>query len=157
MKNHVWRPLYVVLGLVAAILLARAFLVPQDFGSQEAGYMYGWYRQGNIQEWREQPGRYQGAAAGCGDCHLQGEALGVSAHAAIACENCHGPAGNHPDDPPALTLDRSRELCLRCHARLPYPSSGRSLIPGIEPDRHNPGMACIECHDPHQPSLEGMR
>ena len=40
MKSHVWRPLYVVIGIVAAILLFRMFYVPEDFGSGEYGFMY---------------------------------------------------------------------------------------------------------------------
>jgi predicted CXXCH cytochrome family protein len=155
-KNHVWRPLYVFLGIVALILVARVFLVPDDFGTHEAGYMYGWYRQGNIAEWQQQPPQYRGSKADCGDCHDLAAAMAVSAHAPIQCENCHGPAQGHPEDPPALAIDRSRELCLRCHVQLPYPSSARRLIRGIDPDLHNPELACSDCHNPHQPSLEEM-
>jgi predicted CXXCH cytochrome family protein len=156
MKSHVWRPLYVVVGLVAAILLARLFVVPADFGVHEAGYMYGWHRQGNEREWQAQQVRHR-TAAWCADCHGENVAgHSASPHRAIQCENCHGPASDHPDEPPKLAVDRSRALCLRCHARLPYPTSGRSAITGIEPDEHNPAEACVSCHDPHHPNLEAM-
>jgi hypothetical protein len=52
MKNHVFMPLIVVLGIVALILIARVFLVPKDFGVGERGYMYGWHRAGNQEEWK---------------------------------------------------------------------------------------------------------
>jgi predicted CXXCH cytochrome family protein len=156
MKNHVWRPLFVVIGLIAAMLLARTFIVPADFGAHERGYMYGWHRKGNEREWQAQTVRYR-TAAYCTDCHGEkSSGLAASPHRSIECENCHGPAGSHPDDPPSLAIDRSRELCLRCHARLPYPTSGRDAIPGIEPQAHNPGEACSSCHDPHHPNLEEM-
>lgn len=156
MKNHVWRPLFVVLGIVAVILFGRLFLVPSDFGVHETGYMYGWYRQGNIAEWKAQEGKYR-FSQGCSECHEERTAaLATSPHAMIPCENCHGPALDHPENPEKLSIDRGRPLCLRCHAPLPYPSSGRSAIAGIDPDAHNPGQECSGCHDPHHPNLEEM-
>lgn len=156
MKNHVWRPLIVVLGIVAAILLARLILVPSDFGVHDTGYMYGWYRQGNLSEWKEQKVKYRTSGT-CSECHDdRTSALAASPHAAIPCENCHGPALDHPEKPEKLSIDRSRDLCLRCHTLLPYPSSGRSNIAGIDPNAHNPGEECSGCHDPHHPNLEEM-
>jgi hypothetical protein len=49
---HVLRPLYVVLALAGMILIARIFVVPEDFGIHEKGYMYGWYRKANEEEWK---------------------------------------------------------------------------------------------------------
>ncbi|KIH77631.1 Cytochrome c3 [Geoalkalibacter ferrihydriticus] len=157
MKNHIWRPLYVVLALVVVILIGRAFYVPKDFGVHGGeGYMYGWYRASNVEEWKEFPSLYRSMTY-CADCHMDKTDLApTSMHGAIQCENCHGPALNHPEDPVQLTIDRSREQCLRCHARLPYPGSDRGKLSGIEPDEHNPGMSCVDCHDPHNPSLEEM-
>ena len=65
---HVLRPLYVVLALVAIILIARTFFVPKDFGIHERGYMYGWYREGNVAEWKAFRVKYQGKEY-CRDCH----------------------------------------------------------------------------------------
>lgn len=156
MKNHVWRPLFVVLGIVAAILLGRLFVVPDDFGVHEAGYMYGYHRKSNEQDWKDFKVKYR-TSVYCAECHEDKVArLSASAHEAIECENCHDPAVDHPEDPETLTVDTSRELCLRCHAWLPYPSSGRKDIPGIDPESHNPGEECSLCHNPHNPSLEDM-
>lgn len=158
MRNHVWRPLFVVMGIVALLLLVRSFLVPDDFGIGERGYMYGFHRQGNEAEWKAQPVKYRAPdAADCGGCHEQGQILAASPHALIPCQNCHGPALGHPENPPKLAIDRERTLCLRCHAALPYPDSGRGAIPGIDPEGHNPGVPCVECHNPHAPSLEEVR
>ncbi|BCR06937.1 c-type cytochrome [Desulfuromonas versatilis] len=156
MKNHVWRPLFVVIGLVVIILLIRMAYVPADFGVGERGYMYGFHRQGNEQEWKEFQVKYRGAAY-CAECHEENSSeISASGHGRIQCENCHGAAFGHPEDPESLAIDRSRELCLRCHAALVTPSSGRAQLPGIDATQHNPGMECSECHNPHNPSLEEM-
>ena len=149
---HVLRPLFVVLLVAALILIARIVFVPQDFGIHERGYMYGWHRAGNVEEWKAVKVKYQGKEY-CKDCHTeQAQQILLSPHKVIECENCHGPALEHPAEPAKLTLDRSRELCLRCHTYLSYPTSKRSEIKGIDPDKHNPGLECAGCHNPHQAS-----
>jgi len=157
MKNHVWRPLVAAGVFVILILVFRVFYVPADFGVHERGYMYGWHREGNIQEWKDVQVKYQGSDY-CNSCHPDKvEIISMTPHAVIQCENCHGPAIDHPSDPPKLEIDRSRGQCLRCHAALIYPSSGRSDIRGIDPDTHNPDMECVMCHNPHKPGLEGLQ
>lgn len=157
MKGHVWRPLYVVIGIVVIILIIRAFYVPADFGVHERGYMYGWYRTGNIEEWKNFKVKYQGGDY-CKNCHPDKiESIMKTPHAIIQCENCHGPAIDHPTEPQKLKIDRSREQCLRCHFPLPYPTSGRANIRGVDPDKHNPGIECVMCHNPHSPSPGGKR
>ena len=156
MKKHVWRPLYVILGLVAGILLFRLVYVPADFGVQEQGYTFGFHRLGNEREWKGYPAKYKGSSY-CNECHDDKvKSWEASAHAVIPCENCHGAALSHPDKPEKLTIDRTRDLCIRCHSKLYMPSSGRNDIPGIDPEQHNAGVACVDCHNPHNPSLEDM-
>jgi predicted CXXCH cytochrome family protein len=149
---HVLRPLFVVLVVAALILIARVFVVPEDFGIHERGYMFGWYRKANEEEWKAFKVKYQGKEY-CKDCHAEQEKQVLSSrHKIIECENCHGPAREHPSEPPKLTLDRSRDLCLRCHTYLPYPTSKRAEIKGIDPGQHNPGAECTGCHDSHRAS-----
>ncbi len=157
MKSHVLRPLMVTLGIVALILIARLFYVPKDFGIGERGYMYGWHRAGDEEYWKNFKVKFMGSEY-CKDCHDKNySSVKNSPHKNILCEDCHGPAVDHPSDPPKLTIDRSRALCLRCHFPLPYPTSGRSKIKGIDPETHNVGMECAMCHNPHHPNLEGLR
>ena len=160
MKSHVWRPLYVVIAFVAALLLFRYFYIPKDFGSGKHGFMYSYHRKSNEAEWMKQQVKYRDTGKQkmheyCGTCH-GGEVKTRSQdlHGIIPCENCHGPALNHPVEPRKLVIDRSRELCLRCHTNLPYTTSERKRIPGIDPSTHNPEMLCVECHNPHNPRLE---
>jgi predicted CXXCH cytochrome family protein len=155
-KEHVWRPLYVVFVIIVLSLAVRFFLVPDGFGVHERGYKYGYYRLGNIAEWESRESLFR-TVADCGDCHRQPETLAASPHVFISCQNCHGPAVGHPENPPKLAVDISRGLCLRCHAAFPYSAGGRDAIPGIDPLGHYPGGYCVGCHDPHQPRSEAAR
>ena len=152
MKNHVWRPLFVVAAIVGAILLARTLMVPGDFGIHERGYMYGWHRKSNEAEWKAYRVKYKTAEV-CAKCHRDKyNDITKSPHASISCENCHGPNYDHPKDPLGLKIDRSRALCIRCHAALPYKASPRTNIPGIDPEKHYPQAECVMCHYPHNPA-----
>ena len=151
MKSHVWRPLYIALVLAAVGLLARHFLVPTDFGVQERGYMYGLHRKSNEKEWQAVTVKYRTAKA-CIDCHRDKyQDINDSPHAGISCENCHGAINDHPKKPDYIEIDRSRGLCLRCHARLPYRGSLRGEIKGINQETHYPQAECMMCHYPHNP------
>lgn len=164
MKHVVWRPIAVVLAIVALILVARIFIVPKDFGIGSRGYRFSWHRAGNEQDWKNVEVKFKGRDY-CAQCHQDKvDSITASAHANIQCENCHGPAvqsgpdgkpiGIHPDQIAKLNVDRSRDLCLRCHnANLAYPSSGRENMMTVDPDQHNPGNACADCHNPHSPSF----
>lgn len=157
MNNHVWRPLYVALGIVVLILIVRVAVVPDDFGVHERGYMYGWYRKSNEAEWRTVSVKYR-TTVYCRECHGDKfDDIRDSPHASIMCENCHGPALGHPKDPPTMTIDRSRALCIRCHSFLPYRASGRGAIRGIDPLTHNPEAECVLCHYPHDPRRAANR
>jgi predicted CXXCH cytochrome family protein len=153
MRTHVWRPAVVAIGLVLLFFVARFFLVPADFGAHESDYVYRFYRLANEQEWREHPVGYR-TSAGCGECHQQAEFIASSPHAPINCENCHGPALQHPQEPAILTVETGRGICLRCHAGYAYRVAGRAAIPGIDPQSHFPDQSCADCHDPHRPQQE---
>jgi len=158
MKNHVLRPLFVVIAGVLALLVVRYFMVPEDFGAHESGYMYGWHRKGNEQEWKDFKVKYMQKDY-CFDCHSdKQEAIKGSPHVIISCQNCHAREGvvaaDHPDVTPKMHIDRGREQCLRCHAKLPYKGSGRMFVRGINNEEHNPEAMCVDCHNPHSPGFE---
>nr|WP_279342304.1 cytochrome c3 family protein [Geotalea sp. SG265] len=137
-------------------MIVRVVAVPRDFGIHDRGYMYGWYRLGNEKEWKNIRVKYK-TNEYCKECHREKYTeLLSSPHGRIMCEDCHGPALGHPEDPPTLTINRERKLCLRCHSRLPYKSSIRGNIRGIDPDTHNPGAECVLCHYPHNPLKEAQ-
>lgn len=151
--NHAYRPLFVVIALIAALVIARLLVVPEDFGIGDRGYMYGWHRKSNEDDWKNFTAKYK-TRDYCKDCHsLNYSTLSESPHAIIECENCHGPAVDHPSEPQKLEINKTRALCLRCHAYLPYEDSGRTVIPPINDEEHNPEMECVTCHNPHSPGL----
>lgn len=157
MKNHVLRPLFVVIAGVALLLTVRHFMVPADFGVADGGnFTYNFHRQSATDDWKDFKVKYQGRDY-CQECHEENvESILASPHADIQCENCHGPAIDHPDNPEALVIDTGRAQCLRCHAYLPYPTSQRADLPGIDPHEHNIDENCVDCHNPHNPDLENM-
>ena len=152
-----------VIVLIVSMLVFRFFYVPNDFSSGNRGFMYSYHRKSNETEWANQPAKYGTTGREklhefCAECH--GDVVKIRTeklHGTIPCENCHGPVLNHPEKPEKLDIDRSRELCLRCHTSLPYTTSERKRIPGIDPKTHNTGTPCVSCHNPHNPSLEGMK
>jgi hypothetical protein len=162
MKSHVYRPLFVVIAFVLAILAARVVFVPDDFGVHEMGYRFGWHRLGNEQEWKDFTPKFEERTY-CAECHPdKAEAAAASPHGIINCQNCHGPASRlnaegvlvkHGVDSYENERDTSRALCLRCHAAMPVPGSGRASIPAIVNSVHNPENNCVDCHDPHSPGL----
>lgn len=157
MKSHVWRPLYVVIGIIAVVLIIRGFVVPKSFGIHERGYMYGWYNKSNENYWKDFKVKYRSSEY-CKDCHSENySSIMQTPHAIIQCENCHDPAIDHPENPQKLEINKSREQCLRCHFMLPYPTSDRAKIRGIDPDKHNPCIECAACHNPHKPSLASLK
>lgn len=154
-KNHYLRPVWVVLVIGLIGFAVRQIVVPADFGIGERGFMYGFHRLGNEDEWKQFKVKYL-TKQYCKDCHVDNyEKNMLSKHKIIQCENCHGPAVEHPVDPPKLAINRERSLCLRCHAKLPYPTSKRGDIKGINPEEHYPDMECVTCHNPHMPDLGG--
>lgn len=151
MKRHVLHPLWVAIGLVGLLLVARVFLVPDDFGVHGDSFTYNFYRLSNVQEWKDFPVKYQGRDS-CTECHKDNvRSIRRSPHKRVQCENCHGPSGNHPDDVEFLPLNTQRELCLRCHAFLDYPNSARAELPAINDRMHKRRRECVECHNPHDP------
>lgn len=154
MKNHVLRPLWVTLATIAILLTVRHFMVPDDFGVNGKDFTYGFHRLSSVDDWQNFKVKYKGQQY-CQECHEENvAAINASKHLNIQCENCHGPAIDHPEDPEKLTIDTSRELCLRCHASLDYKGNPRSKIKAIDPQGHNTDTECSECHNPHNPNLE---
>lgn len=147
---------------VAGVIGARMIIVP-SFTPANNDYRYQWHRVANQQEWKDFKVKYQGSAY-CQDCHIdQYNKISASVHAKIQCENCHGAAIDHPDKPEKLIIDKSRELCLRCHASLPYRTAVYKELPQknlqlkmVNPDEHYAGenMQCVTCHDPHKANFK---
>lgn len=137
--------LVVIFGvLIAALFLARHFLVPPTFGTE------GHYRTAAIDSVMAMPTHYAGQQI-CNECHDEiVTAKSVSRHSSLACEVCHGPAAAHVEDPDSFKppAPRARGYCPLCHG---YNASRPTGFPQIDTTTHNPGKPCIACHNPHEP------
>jgi predicted CXXCH cytochrome family protein len=155
----------IVIFVIAGIIGARMIFVP-SFTSANDDFRYQWHRVANQEEWKAFKVKYQGSES-CKDCHTdQYNAVAASVHAKVSCESCHGPAIDHPDNPAKLAIDKSKDLCLRCHTNLPYRAGQYKELPKgaiqlkmVSPDEHNPGtgVQCIACHDAHKAAFKWER
>ena len=105
----------------------------------------------------------------CGVCHTTGynpdghqDALegiiGTWTFPGIQCEECHGPGSRHSEDPYGvrMVVDRSSQLCGRCHIR----GNPAQIDASNGFVRHHEqfeelfnskhfAISCVTCHDPH--------
>jgi hypothetical protein len=150
-NRHALRVFLLVGLILVGAVVARTALVPKTFGE------HGHFRFAAIEEARQIPTHLAGSAV-CDDCHADIVALhDKDAHTGVACESCHGPGLAHAEAGGDSTIRRPdrRESCLVCH-RLMLARPGD--FPQITPAEHlksvgvaDPEIACVTCHDPHEP------
>jgi len=144
--GHLIRPaVLLVIGLVV-FMMVRGAVVPKGFGK------YGHYRAGYLEVARSKPIQYAGQEV-CASCHdSEATARAGGRHAKVSCEICHGPQARHADDPSALKpkLPDVATLCARCHEKDP---AKPKAFPQVVTAEHSGGMACNDCHKPHNPHL----
>ncbi|MGA1862726.1 multiheme c-type cytochrome [Deferribacter thermophilus] len=105
----------------------------------------------------------------CGPCHMTNYSpeghqdgkpgmIGTWSLDGIQCEECHGPASAHIENPKVakLTVDKSAKACGKCHIRgsadkipaskgfIRHHEQYNELLAGAHKD-----LTCVECHDPH--------
>jgi len=144
--GHLVRLVLLFVVGILVFVVARAVFVPADFG--ELGH----YRAGALADIRARPPLYAGRAA-CAACHAEvAKAKAAGKHARVGCESCHGPLGAHAAAPKSARAERPAAvpLCSRCHTANQAKPKG---FPQVDPPEHSQGAACIECHNPHAPSL----
>ncbi len=132
--------------LISSLIVARILLVPESFGK------YGHYRANAVDEIKALEINYAGALA-CHECHEDiVDEKARSNHRNVSCEVCHGAAARHTEAPDEFTpgAPRGRGHCPLCHG---YDRSRPTGFPQIITELHNPGKACMTCHEPHNPLL----
>ena len=144
--EHVLRMAGVFVLAVVAFIAWRSWMVPPDFG------VYGHFRAGAIADASSRTPVYAGQAS-CLACHDAAQQVRATGrHAAIACEACHGPLGQHARGEAALAPLRPnpRGLCLTCHTARPgLPTA----FPRIVVKEHSDAGPCTDCHKAHAPGL----
>jgi Cytochrome c7 and related cytochrome c len=144
--GHLIRPALVLLAGLALFMVVRGAVAPKGFGK------YGHYRPQYLEIARAKPIRYAGQDV-CASCHdAEATMRAAGRHAKVACEACHGPLAAHADDPSALKpkLPEVATLCARCHEKDP---AKPKTFPQVVTADHSGGMACNDCHKPHNPHL----
>src|SRR3989338_5647381 len=139
---HIKRLLIIIVVVAIGFIVARFFFVPKDF------YEFGHYRGGSVTENMTRPLRYAGSLS-CKDCHEEKHlSWSKSRHKTVNCETCHEAALKHTEDPAIKpTKPEGRKFCLLCHAKnISKPKN----FPQVDPQGHNPGQNCAECHNPHE-------
>jgi cytochrome c7-like protein len=144
--NHLFRLAAVFAAGILIFLLVRGLLVPRSFGQ------YGHFRGDALAEIKTQPPHYAGHAA-CEACHsdvLEQKVKGK--HVRVNCEACHGPLAKHAEDPGGVTPEKldTAKLCVRCHEAN---SAKPKWFPQVVSADHSNGLACGECHKPHNPAI----
>ena len=141
---HLIRPAIVLIAALGLFLLLRRAIIPRAFGQ------YGHYRPGALDSVAARPIAYAGQDA-CLSCHEEeGKVRASGRHARIACETCHGPLARHAEDSASLKpkLPDVATLCARCHEK---DAAKPQSFPQVATAEHSGGMACNECHKPHNP------
>lgn len=149
--RHLTRAGLLFAVVAVAFVLARAAILQGVFTLDEFALRPP-NREANQREWMSLAATYAESSTCAGtDCHTDiYEAWATSSHGTVACENCHGPAQAHVENPTvSVFTDTSPQLCETCHAQL---AARPSSFPQIKPGEHYPpASACISCHLPHRP------
>lgn len=143
--EQVTRLVFVNAVLITGALTVRFYVLPREMVSTEI------FHASTVERELARPVKFAGTET-CVTCHDDVAATKTkSFHRGLACESCHGPAATHASDPTATKppAPRDRKFCPVCHA---YDASRPTGFPQINPTLHNPLKACIECHNPHDPS-----
>ncbi|MGC8763549.1 MAG: multiheme c-type cytochrome [Acidobacteriota bacterium] len=145
-REHLVRMAALFAAVFFLFLVARAILVPKDFG------VYGHFRAGALRDNAERPLAFAGRAA-CADCHddIVQKRKG-SKHHRVGCEACHGALARHAADPEKLVPQKpdGKAVCLVCHLENVAKPKG---FPQVNPQEHGDGGPCSSCHNPHHPEI----
>jgi hypothetical protein len=144
--EHLVRLAALFLAALLVFAVARAALVPDDFGR------LGHYRAGAVDDVSAHVASYAGRAR-CVECHDDVVTTAApSRHKNLSCEGCHGPLLKHADDPEvSVPKPDSQASCMRCHsARTGRPAS----FLNIDAAEHSGDDPCQSCHKPHDPRAE---
>lgn len=116
----------------------------------------------------------------CGSCHTTGYdengtafpntpgIVGDFAHFNITCEACHGPGQKHANstNKDDIVVDKSAELCGKCHTRGNDPNviiakggfiRHHEQYPEFLSSEHSLYMDCTTCHNPHLSRAKGIK
>lgn len=153
-SKHYWRAFLIIIGGLMTFLIVRAILFPASFGE------FGPYRGANVEEQMDKAASFASPGA-CKDCHANVDAIHrENSHKSVGCQNCHAPLIVHVKDGSVvgdMPINRSPQLCLRCHRKLPSrPTTFPQIATKEHLQRNEDDLedgACTVCHAPHKPAM----
>jgi hypothetical protein len=162
-RSHIYRLILVLIVALAGFVAIKGLAVPRSWD------YHTWYRRDALPLLQSGSALYGGnescRSAGCHeepakDHDEKHEWLADDLHKGLACEACHGPLHNHVADGRKIAdadIVEDSSLCLRCHEPMIArpemlaqfnPKTGRHETKGI-----TRASTCLDCHDPHEPSM----
>ncbi len=155
MPQHIVRLIVLVVVFFATAVAAKIYFTDESF------YRYGHYRADSVPELATGKPKYRGPAY-CQDCHTERHVQWTAGvHKVVKCEICHTPAGEHPTTPTTAKLPIPADtvkLCTLCHEKMPSrPATQPQIVVKDHPYPHEDRQECITCHNPHSPSIGGLK
>ncbi len=154
MPTHILRLLILLGAFLTTALAAKIFFTDESF------YRYGHYRGAAPAELAVGDPQFRGPGY-CQNCHTERHTQwNAGVHKVVKCEICHTPAADHPATGkgklpiPADTV----KLCTLCHEKMPSrPATQPQIVVKDHPYPHEDRLECITCHNPHAPSIGGLK
>lgn len=154
-NKHYYRITFLIGSGLVAFFVVRAFLIPASFNQ------FGHFRGANVEEQMDRAAHF-GAKTVCAMCHPDlATQHQTGKHTSVPCQDCHDRVDVHANPESGevigtMPIQKTAQLCLRCHQQLPsrpttFPQIGPEEHLRDMPEAHSPTI-CFSCHSPHDPT-----
>jgi cytochrome c553 len=153
MPQHIVRLIALLVIFAATAVAAKIYFTDDSF------YRYGHYRGDYPAIEAAAKPKFRGPAY-CQGCHTERHVQWTAGvHKVVKCEICHTPAGDHPATTVKLPIPADTvKLCTLCHEKMPSrPATQPQIVVKDHPYPHEDRLECITCHNPHAPSIGGLK
>ncbi len=152
-------PQHIVRLLVLLVIFAATAVTAKIYFTDDSFYRYGHYRGDSVPELATGKPKFRGPAY-CQGCHTERHVQWTAGvHKVVKCEICHTPAREHPETEAKLPIPTDTvKLCTLCHEKMPSrPATQPQIVVKDHPYPHEDRQECITCHNPHSPSIGGLK
>ncbi len=152
MPKHIVRLVILLVVFLTTAVTAKIYFTDDSF------YRYGHYRGDSVAELATGNPKFRGPAY-CQGCHTERHVQWTAGvHKVVKCEICHTPAGEHPANGKLPIPTDTVKLCTLCHEKMPSrPATQPQIVVKDHPYPHEDRLECITCHNPHAPSIGGLK
>ncbi len=152
MPQHIVRLVVLLVVFFTTAVTAKIYFTDDSF------YRYGHYRADSVPEMAAGIPKFRGTAY-CQGCHTERHVQWTAGvHKVVKCEICHTPAGEHPATGKLPIPTDTVKLCTLCHEKMPSrPATQPQIVVKDHPYPHEDRLECITCHNPHSPSIGGLK